>query len=53
VVAVSAERESRRKKIRAAGFELYMIERPATSVDTEVYLIAIDWNNNRGFFYTK
>jgi hypothetical protein len=41
------------KKIRAAGFELYMIERPATSVDPEIYLMAIDWHKNRGFFYTK
>ena len=41
------------KKIRAAGFELYMIERPATSVDPEIYLMAIDWHKNRGFIYTK
>jgi hypothetical protein len=39
-------------KIRAAGFEVYTFERPATSVTTATYVFAIDWANGRGFFYT-
>jgi hypothetical protein len=39
-------------KIHKAGFQLYIVERPATSVTTEVLLFAIDWSNGRGFFYS-
>jgi len=39
------------EKIRKAGFQLYMVERPATSVTTEILLFAIDWPQGRGFFY--
>jgi hypothetical protein len=38
-------------EIRKAGFQLYAIERPATSVTNEVLLFAIDWEKGRGFFY--
>ena len=41
------------EKIRKAGFELYVVERPATSVSTDELLIAIDWPNGRGFFYSS
>jgi hypothetical protein len=39
------------EKIHKAGFELYFVERPATSVTTAVWLFAIDRNNGRGYFY--
>jgi len=38
-------------KIRKAGFQLYVIERPDTSVTMEIILFAIDWPQGRGFFY--
>lgn len=38
-------------KIHGAGFELYVVEKPATSVTTDVLLFAIDWSKGRGFFY--
>jgi hypothetical protein len=40
-------------KIHKAGFDLFMLERPATSVTTAVWLFAIDWSNGRGFFYYR
>jgi hypothetical protein len=40
------------EKIRKAGFQLYVVERPATSVTTEILLFAIDWPQGRGFFYS-
>jgi len=38
-------------RIHNAGFELYFVERPATSVSTGLWLFAIDWSKGRGFFY--
>jgi hypothetical protein len=40
------------EKIREAGFQLYVVERPATSVTTEILLFAIDWPQGRAFFYS-
>jgi hypothetical protein len=40
------------EKIHKAGFDLYFVERPATSVTTEYWLFAIDWSKGRGFFYS-
>jgi len=39
-------------RIRDAGFDVYTLQRPATSVTTATYLFAIDWSEGRGFFYT-
>jgi hypothetical protein len=39
------------EKIHKAGFDLYVVERPATSVTTDVLLFAIDRAKGRGFFY--
>lgn len=39
------------EKIHGAGFELYMVEKPATSITTDILLFAIDWPNGRAFFY--
>jgi hypothetical protein len=39
------------EKIRKAGFELYLVEKPETSVTTEILLFAIDWSKGRAFFY--
>ena len=39
------------EKIHNAGFQLYVIERPATAVTMEILLFAIDWPQGRGFFY--
>jgi hypothetical protein len=41
------------EKIHSAGFELYIVERPETSVTTTIYLFAIDWPGTRGFFFTR
>jgi hypothetical protein len=41
------------QKIHKAGFDLYFVERPATSVSSSVWLFAIDWSRGRGFFYSK
>jgi hypothetical protein len=40
------------KKISDAGFNLYVLSEPETSVTTEVSLFAIDWSKGRGFFYS-
>jgi hypothetical protein len=40
------------QRIHREGFELYAVERPATSVTTEILLFAIDWSKGRGFFYS-
>ena len=40
------------EKIREAGFQLYVVERPATSVTTEILLFAIDLPQGRAFFYS-
>jgi hypothetical protein len=39
------------QKIHQEGFELYIVESPADSVSTWIYLFAIDWSKGRGFFY--
>jgi hypothetical protein len=36
------------QKIRNAGFDLYFMERPATSVGSAVWLFAIDWFTRSG-----
>jgi len=41
------------EKIHKAGLELYVIERPETSVTTSVLLFAIDWQKGHGFFYLR
>ncbi len=41
------------EKIQKAGFLLYVVERPATSVSNAVWLFAINWPGGRGFFYSK
>lgn len=41
------------EKIHKEGFDLFVAEKPATSVTTEVWLFAIDWSNGRGFFYSR
>ena len=41
------------QKIHKAGFDLYFVERPATSVSSAVWLFAIDWSHGRGFFYSR
>jgi hypothetical protein len=41
-----------REHIHREGFELYVVERPANSVMTDVLLFAIDWSKGRGFFYS-
>jgi len=38
-------------RIHRAGFDLYVVVRPATSATTEILLFAIDWPKGRGFFY--
>jgi hypothetical protein len=39
------------EKIHKAGFELYIVEEPATSVTTDILLFAVDWAKGRAFFY--
>jgi len=39
--------------IHKEKFELYVLERPETSVTTEILLFAIDWSKGRGFFYSR
>lgn len=39
------------QKIRSAGFQLFVVERPANSVDMGIYLFALDVSKGRGFFY--
>jgi hypothetical protein len=38
-------------RIHRAGFDLYVVVRPETSVTTEILLFAVDWPKGRGFFY--
>jgi hypothetical protein len=40
-------------KIRSDGLDLYLVERPATSVTTEIFLFAVDWAKGRGYFYSS
>ena len=40
------------EKIHKAGLDLYVVERPETSVTTRIFIFAIDWARGRGFFYT-
>jgi hypothetical protein len=39
------------EKIHRAGFDLYVVVRPETSVTTAILLFAVDWTKGRGFFY--
>jgi hypothetical protein len=39
------------EKIQKDGFELYVVERPANSVNMGIYLFALDSSKGRGFFY--
>jgi len=39
------------KKINKEGFQLYVVEKPANSVDMGIYPFALDWSKGRGFFY--
>lgn len=39
------------ENIHKAGFELYVVEKPATSVNTDILLFAVDWPKGRAFFY--
>jgi hypothetical protein len=39
------------EKIHKAGFQLFVVERPANSVDMGIYLFALDLSKGRGFFY--
>jgi hypothetical protein len=41
------------QKIHNAGFDLYFVERPATSVSSALWLFAIDWSHGRAFFYSR
>jgi len=38
-------------KIHKAGFQLYIVERPANSVQMGIYLFALDSSKGHGFFY--
>ena len=40
------------EKIGSAGFSLYVVVEPETSVTTEVLLFAVDWAKGRAFFYS-
>jgi hypothetical protein len=40
-----------RERIHREGFDLHAVEKPATSVTTDILLFAIDWSKGRGFFY--
>lgn len=39
------------EKIHKAGFEIYIVTAPETSVTTEILLFSIDWTKGQGFFY--
>ena len=39
------------EEIHKSGFDLYFVERSATSVTTAHWFFAIDWSKGRGFFY--
>ena len=41
------------EKIHKAGFDLYFVERPATSVSNAVWFFAIDWPKGHGFFFSR
>jgi hypothetical protein len=41
------------RSIHDAGFEVYTVVRPATSVTMGVYLFAVDSTRGRGFFYMQ
>jgi hypothetical protein len=39
------------EKLHNAGLQLFIVERPANSVETGIYLFAINWSKGQGFFY--
>lgn len=40
------------QRLRNFGFSLYVVERPANSVMTEISLFAVDWTKGQAFFYS-
>lgn len=38
-------------EIHHAGFDLYVVERPANGVEMGIYLFAVKWSEGSGFFY--
>lgn len=44
--------EIRPEEVHRAGMDLYVMERAETAVTRRVWLLAIDRNNGKGFFYT-
>jgi hypothetical protein len=41
------------KSIGNAGFQIYVLVEPETSVTTEVLLFAVDWSKGRAYFYSR
>jgi hypothetical protein len=41
------------KKIGNAGFQIYVLMEPESSVTTEVLVFAVDWSKGRAYFYSK
>jgi len=41
------------EKIHKAGFDLYFVERPATSLSNAIWFFAIDWSKEHGFFFSR
>jgi hypothetical protein len=39
------------EKTRNTGFQLFVVEKPANSVETGIYLFALDLSQGHGFFY--
>ena len=39
------------EKIRQTGFDLYVVEKPETSVTKSILLFAVDWHKGRALFY--
>jgi hypothetical protein len=37
--------------VQGRGFELFTVERVETSISKDIYLFAIDWQRERGYFY--
>ena len=38
-------------RIEKSGLQVYVVEKPANSVNMGIYLFALDWSKGRGFFY--
>lgn len=37
-------------QIKKSGLEIYVLEKPANSIDMGIYLFALDWSRGHGFF---